>query len=78
MRLECRAFIEQLRRQFGQEPEGAQLSVKSNPHDFGPYYEVVCYYDVGNTKAADYAWNLEANMPDKWDSWALDYLAKNK
>lgn len=78
MRMECRAFAEQLRRQLGREPEGAQLSVKSNPHEFGPYYEVVCYYDVGNTEAMDYAWGLEANLPAKWDSEALQYLAQNR
>jgi hypothetical protein len=44
-RKECRAYIAQLRRVFGSEPEGAGLTVKSNPHDFGTYLSVICYYD---------------------------------
>ena len=42
---ECRAYIGQLRRLFGEEPDGARLSIKSNPHDFGTYFSAVCYFD---------------------------------
>ena len=68
---ECRAFIEQLRRQFGPEPVGARLERKEFPHDFGSYDEVVVWYDEDNQEAIDYAFKLEAEMPEKWDSQAM-------
>lgn len=75
-RAECNAFIGQLRRQFGEEPEGARLSVKAFQHDYGTYYEVVCYYDDKYTESVDYAFKLEAETPEKWDDKALMLLAK--
>ena len=37
---ECQRFIELIRKTLGPEPEGAELAIKSFPHDFGTYYEV--------------------------------------
>ena len=48
---ECRAFIHQLRRVAGLEPPGAQLVIKSFPHDFGAYHEVCCRYNEENEPA---------------------------
>ena len=67
MREECLRFIELLRRTFGPEPEGARLSVKSNPHDFGTYYEVVCYFEDNDEEARKYAFRCEAETPARWD-----------
>ena len=67
---ECKAFIKQLRRQFGQEPMGARLYVKSNPHDFGSYYEVACKFDSDNQEAVEYAYKVEAELPEEWDEEA--------
>ncbi len=69
-KFECNTFIHQLRRMFGDEPEGARLKIKGNPHDFGTYYEVVCYYDDENEVAADYAFQCENEMPEHWDDKA--------
>lgn len=66
-REECNRFIELIRRTLGPEPEGAQLSVKSNPHDFGTYLDVVCYYDTDNKAAAQYAFRCEDEAPSRWD-----------
>jgi hypothetical protein len=66
-RAECRRFIAQLRNQFGNEPEGAELKIKSNPHDFGTYLDVVCYYEEENEEDELYAFNLEENLPEKWE-----------
>ena len=66
-RAECNRFIELIRRALGPEPEGARLAVKSNPHDFGPYYEVVCYYDTDNEEATRYAYRCEGEAPVRWD-----------
>lgn len=75
-KLECKAFIHQLRRVFGEEPEGASLSIKSFPHDFGTYREVVCYYDPDEGLASEYAFRLENDTPAKWDTEALEELSK--
>lgn len=68
-RKECNAFINQLRREFGKEPEGVRLAVKSFPHDFGSYLEVVCYYSDDN-KARDYAFKCESEASCEWDEQA--------
>lgn len=68
-RKECRAFIHQILRELGPEPEGANLAIKSNPHDFGTYLEVVCYFDDKNEKARNYAFRCEDTAVD-WDTIA--------
>ena len=52
---------------IGEEPEGTRLTIKANPHDFGTYYEVVCYFDDEDEEAARYAFRCEAEAPDEWD-----------
>jgi hypothetical protein len=69
-RRECNVFIEQLRRVFGTEPEGARLAIKRNPHDFGEYLEVVCHYDDELPDSVEYAFKLEAKTPANWDDEA--------
>lgn len=73
-RNECKAFIAQLARVFGLPPEGARLTAKSFPHDFGSYREVVCYYDEEKPESAVYAFKLESNTPEKWDEEARTEL----
>jgi len=65
---ECRRFIDLLRETFGPEPPGAFLTVKGFPHDFGTYYEVVCYYEESDeiTSSAEYAYRLENEAPTTW------------
>ena len=64
---ECRRYIELLLKKFGEPPEGASLSVKGFPHDFGTYYEVVVNYDDDDRAGLDYALLLEGNSPATWD-----------
>lgn len=74
-RRECRAYIHQLRRTFGEEPAGARLSIKANDHDFGTYWSVVCSFDGGNEAATDYAYRCESG-PESWDEearWELSH-----
>ena len=73
-RKECKAFIQQLRRQFGDEPALACLSVRIFPHDFGSYREVVCYYDDDDEEGRDYAFKLESETPARWDEEAKKEL----
>ena len=64
---ECRRFIELIRRTLGPEPEGARLAIKSFPHDFGDYLEVVCYFTTEITASVDYAYRCEAETPATWE-----------
>ena len=70
-RKECQMFINQLRRQFGKEPEGARLAIQMQRHDFGSYPEVVCYFEDTNTLACEYAFECEGNSPENWDMQAI-------
>ena len=76
-RREARAYIGQLRRTLGDEPDGARLSTKSHPHDFGTYITVVCYFDPDSATAAAYAWRCDAEAPQEWDELAREELNQN-
>lgn len=70
-RKECNVFRDQLRRQFGAEPEGASIKIKrEDGHDAGSYLEVVCHYDDELPASVDYAFKLEGETPEKWDDVA--------
>jgi hypothetical protein len=71
---ECRAFVNQLVRQFGQPPEGARITVKSFPHDFGSYREVCVVYNDNIEEAIEYAFKIEAESPANWDEEAKKEL----
>jgi len=73
---ECKAFLAQLRRRFGDEPGSAFLGIKTFPHDFGSYREVVCYYDDEDEEGRDYAFRLERETPAKWDEEARKELGE--
>jgi len=68
MREECKRFLELVRKVMGKEPDGAYLSVKGFPHDFGTYYEVVCYFDDEDEEARKYAYRCESEAPSRWET----------
>lgn len=73
-RLECRRYIELLRRKLGHEPMGARLTTKSFPHELGQYLEVVCEYERDNAQATAFAHACEAHGPLDWtDSSPYDW-----
>jgi hypothetical protein len=75
-RLECRAFIDQLERQFPQAVEaGCYFKTRSNAHDFGTYYEVAVVYDDEDEAQASAAFEIEGNLPMAWDDDARNFLA---
>ena len=74
-RRECRAYINQLIRQFGEPPVGARLTITSNPHDFGTYYEVAVKFSEDVRAAAEYAYEMESSLPGEWDDAARAELA---
>jgi len=76
---ECIRFIKQIRKHYGEEPKGARLFVKQNPHDFGTYLSVECEFtfdpnddEQGEPNLAlDYAFAIEGDdkgVLQKWDS----------
>lgn len=73
---ECRAFVNQLKRELGKPPFGASLRIKSFDHDFGSYKEVVVVYDENDEEAAEYAYKCESDCPEYWDDLALAELAE--
>lgn len=67
-RIECRAFIEAIRKVCGREPEGARLVVKGQAHDFTEkYYEVAVVFDADNQAAAEYADKVDRHHPATWE-----------
>jgi hypothetical protein len=69
-RAECKRFIALLRATFGPEPSGAWLATKAFDHDFGTYYEIVCYFNPRVPKSIDYAFRCEREAPTSWGSEA--------
>jgi len=85
MRKECVIYRKQLERQF---PKG-EFVIKSFPHDFGTYLEVVIYYDDEHicdcgldchedcqceTDTEKLAYEVEGNLPEYWDEEAKKQL----
>ncbi len=64
---ECQRFIQLIRETLGTEPEGAALAIKSFDHDFGVYYEVVCWFDIENQEAQAYALCCDNDAPATWE-----------
>jgi hypothetical protein len=63
---ECRRFIQLIRDTLRPEPEGAELTIKRFDHDFGPYYEVVVWFEPGNEAAVAYARRCDDETPATW------------
>ena len=69
-RAECKAYINQIRRVCGEEPDSAALVITSNPHDFGTYHEIAVKYDIENAEALKYALKVEGASIPEWDDAA--------
>jgi len=61
-------------RTLGEPPIGACLTIKTFNHDFGSYKEIVVYFDDTIEESWKYAFNIEANAPEKWDAIAMSKL----
>lgn len=57
-------------------PEGLACSyvIKSQPHDFGTYYELAAAFDPENDEESTWAFDAEVETPDEWDQAARDKL----
>lgn len=62
--MECKALINQIRREHGQEPDGCTFFVLHNFHDFGEYYEAAIFFK----QIIDIDWNnvtgQESTLPE--------------
>ena len=63
---ECKRFRELIRQVCGMEVGTASLGIKANAHDFGTYYEVVCYFSDDDELGQAYAYHVESNAPMNW------------
>lgn len=74
--VECRAFAGQCRRVLEKKyPDYTVLiMVKSFPHDFGTYREVVVLYDDENKSEIEQALYLESADLSNWDKEAKEEL----
>lgn len=73
---ECEVYKRLLARLFPI-PEALPVAyvVRSHPHDFGTYREVSVRFQCGHQAAVDFAHEVEANSPEKWDGIAFYELA---
>lgn len=65
-RFETEVYIRQLKREFGEPPEGARLRIGSNAHEYGTYLEARYVYDPKIKEHWDYFEKIESGC-DKWD-----------
>lgn len=72
MKAECEVYKRQLERMF---PKG-RFSIKSFPHEFGQYCEVIVRYDDTNEEETDMVFEIEDKLPANWDAQAKSELKK--
>jgi hypothetical protein len=73
-RIEATVYKRQLIRMRGEPPPDCWLVVQGQPHDFGTYYEVVVKWEGDNEAAVQYAYDMERNAPEFWDTAAIGDL----
>jgi hypothetical protein len=64
---ECRRYVKLLQEKFPNPTSSNRFGIKAFPHDFGTYREVVVYYDPKDEKSTDFAFNVDANLPEYWE-----------
>jgi hypothetical protein len=64
---ECRKYKKLLISLFSPVPINNSFAIKSFNHDFGTYHEVVVYFDDECEESVNYAFNIEGNLPEKWN-----------
>jgi hypothetical protein len=81
--MEGQAFKQQLLRSNPdleqKENEGIiTLRLKGFPHDFGTYHELCVIYDEDNQDSIRTAHQIDEDLPENWDSQAIEYLASQQ
>jgi hypothetical protein len=72
--IEVDIFKKQLERLFPITNPNNSFAVKTFQYNFDFYSVVVCYYDDSDKESVDFAFNIEANTPEKWDKEALEEI----
>ncbi|HTF18290.1 MAG TPA: hypothetical protein VK658_09480 [Chryseolinea sp.] len=75
-KLEAHAYIRQLTRTFGTNPEGTRFVLAHNPHDFGTYIAIRFFYDDEDENHLLYMAPMEGGCAE-WDATALSELKRN-
>ena len=65
MRQEARKYKALLESMFPA-PENGEFRIKRFSHDFGSYLEVCACFDSQDEKAIEWAFDVEANLPEYW------------
>jgi len=73
-KLEARTFRDQLIREIGEPPEGAQFKIVVNPHDFGSYVSLAIFYETDKEEATRYAFDAESADVIHWDTSSQEKL----
>lgn len=71
---ECRAYLRQLARHFGEPPPETRFALTRETHDFGTYFEVVVWYDPEDEASREFAFRTEDDLPARWDAQAREEL----
>jgi len=74
-RMEAEAFRQQIYRMFGDPPVATGIKIVSCPHDFGTYLDLQIVYEDDSEESCEWAFRVEADLPDKWDEEAKGQLA---
>ena len=69
---EGKLFIQQIIDHYGNPPDGGELKVKANDHDFGVYYSIEYYWDDTDPEAFEYGLNVEGDILDVLSYWDKD------
>ncbi len=77
-KVECRVYINQLKRLFPEQCKLTTLDLIRNIHDFGIYYEVGAPYREGNEEQEDAVYEIEGNLPNNWDEESIKELEIRK
>lgn len=78
VKLEIRAFIDQLKRGFGEPPAGVEFRTNSNNHDLGTYYDIRIDFNDEKEEHIKYVINLIDQLPEKWDTDALKFIREQR
>ena len=77
MKKECYRSKRGIEKYFKKEMEtGITLKVKTFQHDYGPYCEVVIFYDDSNEAQADAAFKIGEDIPCTWEE--LEHVNDNR
>lgn len=64
---ECERYIRLLVQMFSPIPDNVKFRAIPQSHDFGTYWEVAIVFDPTDSKAEEFAINVENNLPETWD-----------